>query len=525
MAIFGNKQANNDPVYRPVVLVVVDGLGVAPPSKGNAVTLAKTPNLDKLWPTYPHTYLQAAGTNVGLPHGTDGNSEVGHINIGAGKVVFQDLPRIDNAIASKTFFENPKLLRALEIVKQNNSVLHLMGLVGSGEVHSSISHLFSLLKLAADYGLKGDQVLVHVFTDGRDSPPQSAIDLLDQLESELVRRKVGRIASIVGRYYAMDRDERWDRVEKAYQLITEGKGEETKSWLETLKTRYAKDIYDEVMEPMVVLGPRGEKHQMNGKDACIFFNFRPDRAIQLTRAFEENDFTSFQRQKVSGLYFVGMTEYEKGFPRNIAFPPEVITNPLGKIISDNRLPQLRIAESEKFPHVTYFINGGNEGIFPGEDRIEVPSPKDVATYDQKPEMSGYLVTDLLVNKIRTGNYALIVVNYANADMVAHTGVLAASIKAVEIIDECIGRIVEATLEKDGTVILTADHGNAEELIDLRTGEVDTKHSINPVPLMIINKNLEPRELSVGILADVAPTILSLFGIEKPVEMNGRNLLT
>jgi 2,3-bisphosphoglycerate-independent phosphoglycerate mutase len=519
--LFGTDEQGQ---YKPVVLVIFDGLGVAPPSEGNAVTLANTPNLDKLWPNYPHTYLQAAGTNVGLPHGTDGNSEVGHINIGAGKVVFQDLPRIDNAIADKSFFENAKLLKAIEVAKQNNSTLHIMGLVGSGEVHSSLSHLFSLLKLVADSDLRGDQVLIHAFTDGRDSPPKSAMDILDQIESELVRRKVGRIASIVGRYYAMDRDERWDRTEKAYNLIVKGEGKESKNWSEALKEFYAQDKYDEVLEPIVLPNDQGEKHQVSDNDAVIFINFRPDRAIQITKAFAGEKFDGFERQYMSGLYFVGMTEYEDGFPKNVAFPPEDITNPLGKILSDNKLPQLRIAESEKFPHVTYFIDGGNEEIYAGQDRIEVPSPKDVATYDQKPEMSAYLVTDLIVNKIASGNYAFVVTNYANADMVAHTGALEASIKAVEVLDECIGRVVESTLERDGTVLLTADHGNAEELIDLRTGEVDTKHSINPVPLMIVNKNLGPRELSVGILADIAPTVLAILGIEQPTDMTGRNLL-
>lgn len=523
MGIISNPKDNNN--YKPLVLVLLDGLGVAPPSKGNAVTSANTPVLDKYWPKYPHTYLQAAGTNVGLPHGTDGNSEVGHINIGAGKVVFQDLPRIDNAIANKSFFENDKLLKAIDVAKQNKSKLHIMGLVGSGEVHSSLSHLFNLLKLVADSGLESDQLLVHAFTDGRDSPPKSALDLLDQLESELVRRKVGRIASIVGRYYAMDRDERWERVEKAYKLIVNADAPVTNDWRATLKEYYAKDKYDEVLEPFVVAASDGSKHEVTNKDAVIFINFRADRAVELTRAFEDDDFPGFQRKELKGLYFVGMTEYEKGFPHNIAFPPKDITNPLGRIISDNHLPQLRISESEKFPHVTYFLNGGREDIYPGEDRIEVPSPKDVATYDQKPEMSAYLVTDLLVNKIKTANYAFVAVNYANADMVAHTGIFDATVKGVEVIDECLGRVIEATLERDGTVVITADHGNAEELIDLRTGEIDTKHSINPVPFMIINNQLNGRELSVGILADVAPTILGVMGIQKPVEMNGRDLLT
>ncbi|MFW5702587.1 MAG: 2,3-bisphosphoglycerate-independent phosphoglycerate mutase, partial [Candidatus Dojkabacteria bacterium] len=467
----------------------------------------------------------AAGTNVGLPHGTDGNSEVGHINIGAGKVVFQDLPRIDNAITSGSFFENDKFIKAIETVKQNGSKLHLIGLVGNGEVHSSISHLFSLIKLAADRAVQPDQLLVHVFTDGRDSPPKAALDTLDQLQSELFRRKIGRIATIVGRYYAMDRDERWERTKSAYDLITKAEAKyKTKDWQAAIKEMYAQGKYDETLESIAIPEQNGGFHTVTGQDAMLFFNFRPDRAVQLTMAFEANDFSGFEREKITGLYFSGFTEYEKGYPRNVAFPPEVITESIGKVISDNGFPQLRIAESEKFPHVTYFLDGGREEIFPGEDRIEVPSPKDVATYDQKPEMSAYLVTDLLVNKIKTANYKFIVVNYANTDMVAHTGMLQETIKSVEIVDECLGRIVDAAFEKDGTVFVSADHGNAEELIDLRTGEVDTKHSINPVPFMAINKSLGPGEMSVGILADIAPTLLTHMGIEVPADMSGRNLL-
>jgi 2,3-bisphosphoglycerate-independent phosphoglycerate mutase len=522
MAIFNTD--NGQKTVGPVVLAILDGLGVAPPGEGNAVTAANTPNLDKYWPTYPHTYIQAAGTNVGLPHGTDGNSEVGHINIGAGKVVFQDLPRIDNAIASGAFYENPKLLKALEIAKDGGN-LHVMGLIGSGEVHSSLSHFLSLIKMIANNNVPSEKVFVHVFTDGRDSPPKSALDLLDQVESELTRKKVGRVASLVGRYYAMDRDERWDRIEKAYNLLVKGEGKKFNNWTVALKDNYAQQKFDEVLEPVVIPGADGNVHKITEKDAIIFFNFRPDRAVEITRAFEDDHFTGFERQQLKGIYFVGMTDYEKTFPRVVAFPPENITNPLGRIISDNKLSQLRIAESEKFPHVTYFLNGGREEIYPGEDRIEVPSPKDVATYDQKPEMSAYLVTDLLVNKISSGKYSFIATNYANADMVAHTGVMDASVKAVEIIDECIGRIVEATLAQGGHVIITADHGNAEELIDLRTGEIDTKHSINPVPFMLISNEYKGgRELSVGNLADIAPTILNLLGIEKPIEMSGRNLL-
>jgi 2,3-bisphosphoglycerate-independent phosphoglycerate mutase len=414
-------------------------------------------------------------------------------------------------------------MRAIDTVKDSGGKLHIMGLVGSGEVHSSMSHLLALIKMVAENGIDRDKLLVHAFSDGRDSARDSGIDLLDQVEAELIRKKVGRIASIVGRYFAMDRDERWDRTEKAYRLITEGQGKETKDWRKTMKESYASGTYDETLEPITVLNSEGEKHKMEAGDAVIFFNFRPDRAIQITKAFVQDDFDGFERDKLN-IYFVGMTDYEDGFPRNIAFPPENITNPIGRVISEEKLPQLRIAESEKFPHVTYFLNGGNEDIYPGEDRIEVPSPRDVATYDQKPEMSAHLVTDILVTKILEKNYSFIAVNYANADMVAHTGNYDATIQAMEVLDECLGRIKEAVFEAGGTLVISADHGNAEELLDLRTGEVDTKHSVNPVPLMIIKNGLSGSEISVGNLADIAPTILNLMGIDVPHEMTGRNIL-
>jgi len=510
---------------RQVVVLVLDGLGVAPPSSGNAITLANTPTLDKLWNMYPHTYLQAAGTNVGLPHGVDGNSEVGHMSIGAGKIIYQDLPRIDNAINNGSFFQNAKLLKAIETATTNNSYFHLVGLIGSGEVHSSINHLFALLKMAAANGLAADKVLVHAITDGRDSPPQSAANSLEQLESEFVRRKVGRVASIVGRYYAMDRDERWERTEIAYNMFINGVGQKSKSWQDVLQENYARQQYDETLMPAVFPDAAGNVAKISGQDAVIFFNFRPDRAVQITKAFEANDFEGFARQKVSGLYFVGMTKFEQGYPHNIAFPPELIQEPLGKVVAENNLRQLRIAESEKFPHVTYFFNGGTEAIYPGEDRIEVPSPKDVATYDQKPEMSAYILTDLLVNKISTGTYDFIFANYANADMVAHTGNLQASIQATEVLDECLARILEVVLEKDYVLMITADHGNAEELLDLRTGQIDTKHSINPVPLLIIDKHRQQNvELGVGNLADIAPTVAGLLQIPVPPDYTGRNLL-
>lgn len=507
---------------KPLVIVFMDGVGVAPPGPGNAVSLAKTPNLDALWPKYPHTYLHASGLNVGLPHGVDGNSEVGHMNLGAGKVVFQELPRIDNAINTGSFFKNQLLIDALN--KSHDNKVHIMGLVGTGQVHSSYGHLVALLEMAAKVGANGDNVFVHVFTDGRDSPPQSAKKLLDRLETEMKRLNVGRIASLVGRYYAMDRDERWERTKIAYDMIVEGKGKMVKNWQEAIDDSYKQKKFDEYLEAYVIARGGDALAKVGPGDAVIFSNYRADRAVEITRAFEDENFPGWPREIVKDMLFVGLSNYEKGFPLKPAFPPERITSPIGKVFSENGLRQLRIAESEKFPHVTYFVNGGNQVQYPGEDRIEVPSPKDVATYDQKPEMSSYLVTDILLKKLETGIYDVAMLNYANPDMVGHTGILDATIKGMEVLDECIGKLTEFLIPRGGALILTADHGNAEELIDLQTGNVDTKHSTNPVPLIIAKQGLEARELSFGILADVAPTVLGLLGIPKPAEMTGRNLL-
>lgn len=507
---------------KPLVMIFMDGVGVAPPSPGNAVSLAKTPSLDYLWPTYPHTYLHAAGLNVGLPHGVDGNSEVGHMNLGAGKVIFQELPRIDNAITSEIFFKNQALIDAFN--RSHDHKVHIMGLIGTGQVHSSFGHLIALLEMGKRLRANGDSVYIHVITDGRDSRPQGAKKLLERLEVEMKRNDCGTIASLIGRYYAMDRDERWERTRKAYDLMVHGKGTMVKDFNEALNLSYKQEKYDEYLEPYVIARGGEPMATISEGDAVIFFNYRPDRAVQITRAFEEDPFPGWERELIKNLYFVGLSNYEKGFPRIQAFPPERITHPLGKVLSDNRLRQLRITESEKFPHVTYFLNGGNQIQYPGEDRIEVPSPRDVATYDQKPAMSSELVTEILIEKAKSGYYDVIMTNFAAPDMVAHTGVLDATIEAMQIVDGCIGRITAAVLQLGGAVIITADHGNAEEMIDLQTGNVDTKHSTNPVPLIIARHGLESRELSFGILADVTPTALGMLGIQKPPEMTGRNLL-
>lgn len=508
---------------KPLVLVIIDGMGVAPPGPGNAISLAKTPILDKYWPKFPHGHLHASGLHVGLPNGVDGNSEVGHMNIGAGKVIFQELPRIDAAIDSETFFDNQALKDAFKKTREGKSV-HIIGCVGGGQVHSSYGHLTALLDMAKNEKVDASRLFVHAFTDGRDSPPQSADKYLSRLEIDLKRIGGGRIASVVGRYFAMDRDERWERTRKAYDLIVLGKGSPVKHWKDALSDSYGKSVYDEYLEPYVIVEGERPIATVQDGDSVIFFNYRADRAIQITRAFEDSEFPGWERPIMPNLYFVGMTNYEKGFPKVQAFPPDKITYPLGRVLADNGLKQLRIAESEKYPHVTYFINGGEQVQYPGEDRIEVPSPRDVATYDQKPEMSAIPVTDLLLQKIDEGEYDVYIVNYANPDMVAHTGVLDASVKAVEITDQCLGRIIDKVMSKKGAVVITSDHGNAEEMIDIQTGNIDTKHSTNPVPVLIVKDGLTTREFPFGILADVTPTVLSLLGIQKPFEMTGRDLL-
>ncbi len=500
----------------------MDGVGVAPQGSANAVTLANTPNLDALWPRYPHTYLYASGINVGLPHGVDGNSEVGHMNIGAGKIIFQELPRIDNSINNGSFYKNKHLLDAFTRAEEHK--VHLIGLVGAGQVHASFGHLLALIEMARKLKVEKHKLMIHLFTDGRDSPPRGAFKIIENLEIELRRDEIGHIASIIGRYYAMDRDERWDRTRLAYELITEGKGAPVDNWRDALKQSYKKDVSDEYITPYLIGQNQEIVSKVESGDAVIFFNFRPDRAVQLTRAFEDPSFPGWERPVINDLYFVGMSNYEKGFPYRVAFPPENIINPLGKVLSDNGLRQLRLAESEKFPHVTYFMNGRNQKQYPGEDWVEVPSPRDVATYDQKPEMSTYQITDFLIEKIRSDMYDFVVTNFANADMVGHTGVIDSTIKAMQVIDECIGRITQEVLNKGGAVVISADHGNAEELVNQQTGQVDTKHSTNPVPLVIVKKDLEPREVSFGILADIAPTLIYLLGLPKPPEMTGRNLL-
>lgn len=509
---------------KPIVLAIMDGVGVAPPGKGNAVTLADTPNLDKLWPLYPHTYLEASGLNVGLPPGTDGNSEVGHMALGAGKVIFQNLPRIDNAIAGGSFFENEVIKGAFDHARKNNSNVHFIGLIGSGLVHASADHLLALIKFAADEKISSERVFIHAFTDGRDSPQDKAIEYIEKVETYCLQKRLGRIATIVGRAYAMDRNRNWQRTKIAYDLLVNSAGTQTNDWRQAIKDSYKRGVMDEYIDPIVVQKEDGSTSKVEANDVVIFFNFRPDRAVQLTMAFEDPEFHGFERPFIENLYFVGMTDYEDGYPKRKAFPPEKVSTPFGKVLSDKKLKQLRIAESEKFPHVTYFFNGANKEIYPLETWLEVPSPKDVSTYDQKPAMSQKWVTDVLIDKIKTDEYDFCLVNFAGPDMVAHTGNLQATIDAMNVCDECIGRIIDIVLEKDGLLFITADHGNAEELLDNNSGSADTKHSTNQVPFIVVGNGLKGRELTVGGLTDVAPTILNLMGIEIPPEMTGRDLL-
>ncbi len=518
-------ETQTDKKIKPVVLISMDGVGVAAPGPGNAVTGAQTPNLDKLWPQYPHTYLEAAGINVGLPQGVDGNSEVGHMTMGAGKIIFQDLPRIDNSIMNGSFLENPVLKAAFSHAKKHKSSIHVIGLVGTGKVHASVDHLFSIIKMATKERADPDKFFVHAITDGRDSAPQISTEVIERVNGECIRMRMGRVVSMIGRFFAMDRDRRWERTEMAYKLYTEGKGHIVSDPEKVIKNTYKQGKSDEFIEPTVLLIPgQDQPVVVKDNDAIIFFNFRADRAIQLTTAFTVGDFAGFERKQLQNLFFVGMTQYATDLPKQVAFSPEIAENYLGKVLSDRKITQLRIAESEKFAHVTYFFNSGHQETLPGATHIEVPSPKEVSTYDQKPEMSQRWVTDVLIEKLSTGKFDFAVINLAGPDMVGHTGVIEATVQSMQVCDECVGRIVDFVLPLGGAVIITADHGNAEEMLDLQTGEPDTKHSVNPVPVIICQQDLEPRELLVGNLADIAPTILGLMGVEKPAEMTGRDLL-
>ncbi len=501
------------------MLMILDGFGENTNEKGNAVKLANTPNIDKLMKMYPTTDMYTSGLNVGLPEGQMGNSEVGHTNIGAGRIVYQELTRITKSIEDGDFFNVPEFNEAIENCVKNNSSLHIMGLLSDGGVHSHIRHLYALLELAKRKGI--ENVYVHCFLDGRDTPPASAENYIAKLEDKIKEKEIGKIASITGRFYAMDRDKRWERVKKAYDALVNGVGEKAGSATAAIEASYQKEIFDEFVEPTLICNGDTPIATISKNDSVIFFNFRPDRAREITRALVDKEFDGFETQNLN-LYFVCMTQYDETMPNvNIAFKPTALKNTFGEYISNLGLTQLRIAETEKYAHVTFFFNGGEEKQYIGEDRILVPSPK-VETYDLKPEMSAYEVTDKVLEAIKSEKYNAIILNYANPDMVGHTGNLEAAEKAIETIDECVGKVVEAVQEKNGVLLITADHGNAEQMIDYKTGEPHTAHTTNPVPLILVG--MDEAKLKPGKLADLAPTMLDIMELEKPQEMTGESII-
>ena len=516
-------------VAKPVVLAVLDGWGLSDNKKGNAIAEAKASNIDKINSYYPCVALQASGISVGLPWGEPGNSEVGHMTMGTGKVIYQSMPRITMAIQSGEFFKNESFVKAMENTRKNNSALHFMGLVGKGGVHSTMDHLYALLEMAKNEHIS--PVYIHVFTDGRDSSPTSGVDSVKELQYRLDKNGIGKIATISGRYFAMDRNNNWDRVKLAYDAMTQGIGEKTTNAGEYLTKSYAKEIFDEYIKPAVVMENDKPVGLVSDNDSLIFFNFREDRARQITKAFALPEFNKFERKEIKNLDFVAMTQYEDNLPVDVAFGPIKITNSLGETLSRKKCTQLRISETEKFAHVTYFFNGGSEEPFPKEDRIIVPS-KAVSSFDEAPEMSAHEITEKLVEVINQDKYDFILVNFANADIVGHTGNEKAAIEAVETVDSCLGELIKAVLEQKGCLLITADHGNAEEMKNSHTGEVDTEHSSNPVPLWYItpdNHSDIPKEVAeikvAGLLSDIAPTILDIMHIEKPAEMTGESLLS
>lgn len=539
-------------VRKPLLLIILDGWGIAPPGPGNAVTQAYLPNFKRLMSSYPHTKLQASGEAVGLPHQEKGNSETGHLNLGAGRIVYQDLPRINLSIADGSFFKNLAFLKAIEHARKNHSKIHLLGLIGQGGVHSNIEHFYALLNLFRENSFK--DVYLHLFTDGRDSPPSSAILFIDQIKNKIEQIKIGKIASITGRYYAMDRDNNWERTRKTYQALVSGIGETAFSAEEAVKKSYSQSLTDEFILPTIILNENKKPVSLiSDNDSIIFVNYRIDRPRQLTEAFILPDFENLKRKKpfdpytekyykktyveqkisktfkrdkiLKNLCFVTMTEYEKDLPCLVAFPPLKISFPLSMVIAEAGLRQLHISETEKERFVTYYFNGQREDPFLNEDRIIIPSPN-VPTYDLKPEMSANSVTEELIKRIEMNIYNFILVNFANPDMVGHTGNLRAGIKACEVIDSCLGRIYQSINKNNLSCIITADHGNIEEMINLATGEIDTEHSGNLVPFIFIDKDLRGKNifLPTGILADVAPTVLKVIGIDIPSIFTGRNLL-
>lgn len=502
-------------------LIILDGFACRDEAKGNAVSQAYKPNFDRYWKEYPHNTLAVSGEDVGLPDGQMGNSEVGHLNIGAGRIVYQSLTRINKAIEDESFFDNQTFLKAIKQVKQNDKALHLYGLLSDGGVHSHIHHLFALLELAKDHEVK--DVYVHAFLDGRDVDQKSALTYLDRLDAKMKELNIGKLASISGRFYSMDRDQRWPRVKLAYDAIRSGKGHHYKDYRQVISDAYEKEIYDEFVEPSVIINEQGfPVGTVKDGDAIIFYNFRPDRAIQLSKAFANKDFDDFDigKNALNDIYFVQMTPYSEEVEGDIAYRSEDLNETLGEVIANHGLKQLRIAETEKFPHVTYFMSGGREEAFPGEKRILIDSPK-VATYDLKPEMSAKEVTESLLTELDRPDLNAVILNFANPDMVGHSGMLEPTIKAIEAVDECLGKIVDKIIAKGGDVIITADHGNSDEVVTL-DNEPMTTHTTNPVPVIVTKDAISLRE--GGRLADLAPTMLDLLDIEQPKSMTGKSLI-
>ena len=503
------------------MLMILDGFGDNKNTDGNAIKLAKTPNIDKLMKKYPNTDIFTSGLHVGLPEGQMGNSEVGHTNIGAGRIVYQELTRITKAIEEGDFFSNPEFIAAIENCKKHNSKLHILGLVSDGGVHSHNRHLYGLLEMAKRRDF--EDVYVHCFLDGRDTPPASAETYVAELQEKMKEKGVGKIASLSGRFYAMDRDKRWQRVQKCYDALVNGEGEKAGDPIKAIEDSYQKEVFDEFVVPTVICNGNEPVAKIEENDSVIFFNFRPDRAREITRAIVDPEFDGFETKKMN-LYYVCFTSYDETMPNvHIAFKKEPLKNTFGEVVSEAGLTQLRIAETEKYAHVTFFFNGGEEKQYPGEDRILVPSPK-VETYDMKPEMSAYEVTDKVCEALENDKYDVVILNFANTDMVGHTGSLQAAIKAVEAVDECVGKIVKIIEEKQGNLLITADHGNAEQMIDYKTGEPHTAHTTNPVPIILVTANKEYKLKENGKLADLAPTMLDLMGIKQPEEMTGESLL-
>ena len=503
---------------KPVALIILDGYGYREETNGNAIAAANTPNMDRLMASCPNTVIHASGLDVGLPDGQMGNSEVGHTNIGAGRIVYQELTRITKSIGDGDFFENEALVRAMNHCKEKGTALHLFGLLSDGGVHSHNTHLYALVEMAKRMGLT--KVFIHGFLDGRDVPPSSGADFVKALYEKLQEIGVGKIASVMGRYYAMDRDNRWERVEKAYRAMVLGEGVPCECPYDAVLASYKEDVTDEFVLPTVVCKDGAPVGKISADDAVVFFNFRPDRAREISRTLVDPDFNGFEREYFP-VHYVCMTQYDKELPNvDVAFRPESLDNTFGAYIAKKGLRQLRIAETEKYAHVTFFFNGGVEQPYENEERILIPSPK-VATYDLKPEMSAFEVTDAVVKEIEAEKFDVIVLNFANCDMVGHTGVFEAAVAAVEAVDTCVGRVISAIEKVGGVALITADHGNADQMIDEENGGAFTAHTTNVVPLILVG---EDRSLKEGRLADLAPTLLELIGLEKPAEMSGESLL-